>query len=59
MQKRIDSNDNDVDDLYDNDVDDLYDNDEAKRITIITITIMTIHPNEVTTYVGYDTHYTE
>ena len=51
MQKRIESNDNDVDDLYDN--------DEAKRITIITITIMTIHPNEVTTYVGYDTHYTE
>ena len=51
MQKRIDSNDSDVDDLYDN--------DEAKRITIITITIMMIHPNEVATYVGYDTHYTE
>ena len=51
MQKRIDSNDNDVDDLYDN--------DEAKRITIITITIMMIHPNEVATCVGYDTHYTE
>ena len=51
MQKRIDSNDNDVDDLYDN--------DEAKRITIITITIMMIHPNEVAAYVGYDTHYTE
>ena len=51
MQKRIDSNDNDVDDLYDS--------DEAKRITIITITIMMIHPNEVATYVGYDTHYTE
>ena len=50
MQKRIDSNDNDVDDLYDN--------DEAKRITIITITIMMIHPNEVATNVGYDTHYT-
>lgn len=50
MQKRIDSNDNDVDDLYDN--------DEAKRITIITITIMMIHPNEVATYVGYDTLYT-
>ena len=49
MQKRIDSNDNDVDDLYDS--------DEAKRITIITITIMMIHPNEVATYVGYDTHY--
>lgn len=51
MQKRIDSNDNDVDDLYDN--------DEAKTITIITITKMMIHPNEVATYVGYDTHYTE
>ena len=51
MQKRIDSNDNDVDDLYDN--------DEAKTITIITITKMMIHLNEVATYVGYDTHYTE
>ena len=51
MHKRIDSNDNNVDDLYDN--------DEAKRITIITITKMMIHPNEVATYVGYDTHYTK
>ena len=41
MQKRMDSNDNDVDDLYDN--------DEAKRITIITITILKIHPKEVAT----------
>ena len=51
MQKKIESNDNDVGDLYNN--------DEAKRITIMTITIMTIHPNEVATYVGYDTDYTE